>query len=1680
LRRAELDHDPEESSVSVGHPPSAAPAAPTAEAKGPPHDADRDIVEALSRGETRLALALCVERHSIGIGRLCMAMLDSQSAADDVTFETLLGAHECFGELSGGGSVRAWLLGNARHKCLEQLEKSRGRRSTPTEPRGEDAAGAQGAVAARRRAERARGLLEHVRPSDRDALLLRYGADSSFEEVAAASGIDAVTAKQRASRALSRLRGLLESEPGDTTDPDGMCSAVDEHMCDVIDGVAEDALFDHLAQCERCRDARYGAEQVLVRVAEAASDYRVPEDLSARLAAALDARRGSRTSLIPAAVGEKLASLRQRFGRGSVNGAESSLAPPEISRGPRGHGAGLDMRPDGALPSARWAWLSLAAAIGLGLLWLGSRHDPDKDKPALSSISGGLASAWQGQVVRIERAFGSPSGLIECAPGTQVCHPLAPGDLVRAGMRLETDGLTRALLELADGSRLSLDRQSGLQLDPDEPRRGRLLAGNLIGEIERRTDDPRSRHDGDVPGHAIIDVPRGRVEIVGTKLSVRADEDGARVEVSRGSVRLFDAREQSVLVQAGEAGVIGQDRTPRVERVLDLGQALGWSSAAFEEKSEPDQQGALGELIAKRPRDGQELSGAVQLTEHHVAARIVDNVARTQIEEVFENRTGEVLEGIYRFPLPPGAQIERLALEVDGKLVEGAFVDRERAAAIWRGAVVNAGGKPPPPSDDIVWVPGPWRDPALLEWQRGSRFELRVFPIPARGSRRVVLAYTEVLPPSEGARTYVYPLPRDPRQSTRIARFTLEVQVRGHDVRRGVAARGYPLKALSGSPEVARLAYDQNDFMPSGDLRVTYELAHPDAELRTWVYQPKSAEPDVSAATSLGRAGEAARANGTETEDGPELPADAPFVALAIKPALPRRARHEPRDYVLVADTSRSMIGESYRRAISVIARIIREMDRGDRVTLLACDASCQVLPGGPLRPSDATAEAAVRFLEGIEPEGASDLAFAVERAAALRDVGLEQRQDPKSVDSPRSLRVIYVGDGSPTVGPIHPALLDRAIAEALPRGASLSAVAVGSDADRGALRVATRAGGGVSVAFTPGESAQDVAYAVLGASYGHSLQNARLTLPEGMVRVMPQRIGSIAAGAEELVVARLTRPHVQGDVILTGEVAGEPFERRFAVELGASPGEANAFVPRLYAGVAIAELEASMDERARRRSIELSTRYNVASRYTSLLVLESPAMFTAFGLDNRRTAPEWSGDRDSQKSESTSEQSAAALEDEPSERESLGRDGPASDAARPARSPLGTGAVPGNGTAGADRDGDDERRTRSLETAQESNDGDARAPEKKAASTPAVAGDEARDDPYAESNPYGPERSNPDALGGDELAEGERQQPLQLPERRLIPMRRVLTRVARIAAPPSPLVATLPERRQSLELRARDNAESRDALRRLFVVDLLAGDLDAAARAADHWLTKDPLDVDALTARADVAAQRGDRERAIRILGSVVDVRPGDYKAQWRLARLHRWAGRPERGCRHSLAVAQLMLQDAKLVAEAVGCAREVGQGRVADELLAALEPGVRREVDQLVQRRRTSDDLSGDFRVAASWQGSEHDVDVVILNPEGYRVSWLGAPTRAVITANDVLSVHREELALRGAPPGQYAIEVTRSSSAPGLIRGTLRLMVADAERDVPFVIEGERARVATVTLRNETRLVPLERWD
>ncbi|HEY3495441.1 MAG TPA: VIT domain-containing protein, partial [Polyangiaceae bacterium] len=1089
--------------------------------------------------------------------------------------------------------------------------------------------------------------------------------------------------------------------------------------------------------------------------------------------------------------------------------------------------------------------LGLAVAAAAFLLIRAGRE------PLPAAAGGGF---WRGRLERVTAPQGE--ALRVCDPDGKACRALAPGAELAGGSRLVTDPKTRAELVLSDGSRISLDRGTEIALLGDGPRHARLVRGALVADIAPSKVEAR------------IELPRGVLTVHGTKFSLQSDELGAAVNVARGSVTLADRESRSVRVASGETGRLEQGAPPFVGFASGLGESLAWSEETFEAPARRETPRGLGELRAKKPGQDAEQKGAVRLASHSVRVRVAGAVARTEVEEVFENTTNDVLEGIYRFPLPPGAQIERLALEVDGKLEEGAFVDRDRAAAIWRGAIQNSLPKQRPPVEEIVWVPGPWRDPALLEWQRGGRFELRIFPIPKQGSRRVILAYTEVVRASGGTRRYTYPLAYDPSGTTRVGRFDLDVEVRGHDERLGVRGAGYSLVAGRSADGASSLRFSESGFVPNGDLSLEYALPDRGSELTAWSYlDTRAAEPEPPTSTTP----HGARA--TASRDG------APYVAISLRPKLPRPERGGPRSFALVVDSSRSMFGESYRRAADLAVRVARELAPEDRVTVLACGVECRVLPGGALGGGQLAGGEVRKFLDGIQPEDGSDLVGAVERA--LGELGGADR----SGDAGGDRRVIYVGDGAPTVGQVRPGSVERAVARSVGRRpASVIAVAVGAESDQATLAALARGGGGVLVPYVPGESVLESAYAVIGASSGSALSDVSLTLPEGMRSIAPARLDAIPAGGEAFVVARMDNLELTGDVVLRGKVSGRAFEQRYPLRLRASEARGNAFVPRLFASARITDLEREGTSAAREEAVALSSRFSVASRYTSLLVLESEAMFRAFGLDNTRSAPDFSGEEAAQ-----AESAEGTL------------DVGAEDEARADGS--GSGTLSGIGLGGGGLGAPSGRSAR----------GPASMAPGDASEAKALSRAEARPAPAPSTPAPAPKPASP----AKKSANADVQNPFEFEDppprpRRMIPMRKVWQRNGEVVTerliPRSAGASALEAAARELE---RDE-NRRESLKKLFRLSLAAGDLARAETLAARWSEKEPLDPEAITARADVLASRGERSAAIRVLGSVVDVRPGDVAAQKRLARLARWAGRRELGCRYAIAISEMRPGDA------------------------------------------------------------------------------------------------------------------------------------------------------------------------
>jgi RNA polymerase sigma-70 factor, ECF subfamily len=178
-----------------------------------PREEARAIEQHIAAGQYREAVARCARAYAGPLGRLCMAFTGSQAESEELVQETLLAAFDAFPQYRGEGSVRAWLFGIARRICGRHNEMRSRRearlRLVHDTGRGRDA----GELALEReRAERARSALAKLKPSEREAVVLRYEAELSFRELAIACGVDEAAARKRVSRALARMRADLVEE----------------------------------------------------------------------------------------------------------------------------------------------------------------------------------------------------------------------------------------------------------------------------------------------------------------------------------------------------------------------------------------------------------------------------------------------------------------------------------------------------------------------------------------------------------------------------------------------------------------------------------------------------------------------------------------------------------------------------------------------------------------------------------------------------------------------------------------------------------------------------------------------------------------------------------------------------------------------------------------------------------------------------------------------------------------------------------------------------------------------------------------------------------------------------------------------------------------------------------------------------------------------------------------------------------------------------------------------------------------------------------------------------------------------------------------------------------------------------------------------------------------------------
>jgi len=178
---------------------------------------DLALARALASGD-EVAFRTFVDQQTAPVFRICYRVLDSVDEAEDAVQETFALAYRALGTFRGDGPPGAWIARIAVRECWRR-SKNRARRLAATTPLDETVAAtvadsadpAREAVEAEERDEVRRAVAALPEPYG-EVIALRYFADLSLAEIAAATGKPEATVKTQFYRGLERLRTEMREE----------------------------------------------------------------------------------------------------------------------------------------------------------------------------------------------------------------------------------------------------------------------------------------------------------------------------------------------------------------------------------------------------------------------------------------------------------------------------------------------------------------------------------------------------------------------------------------------------------------------------------------------------------------------------------------------------------------------------------------------------------------------------------------------------------------------------------------------------------------------------------------------------------------------------------------------------------------------------------------------------------------------------------------------------------------------------------------------------------------------------------------------------------------------------------------------------------------------------------------------------------------------------------------------------------------------------------------------------------------------------------------------------------------------------------------------------------------------------------------------------------------------------
>lgn len=541
-------------------------------------------------------------------------------------------------------------------------------------------------------------------------------------------------------------------------------------------------------------------------------------------------------------------------------------------------------------------------------------------------------------------------------------------------------------------------------------------------------------------------------------------------------------------------------------------------------------------------------------------------IANVKVQQVYVNEGENAIEAIYVFPGSTQAAVHGMTMQIGERRIEAKVNEKEQARAAYEQAK-NQG-----------------RTASLLEQHRPNVFQMNVANIMPGDTLKVELRYTELLVPTDGVYSFVYPTVVGPRY------------------------HGDPGMALASANE----GWVSNPYQPEGaDPLYTFSIAgtiHAGMPIKQAVCNTHdlniqfhgSDKAVFGTAKGEDNGGNRDviiqyRLRGNKVETGVLLfegEEENFFLAMLEPPKQVRSDQIPPREYVFVVDVSGSMHGFPLTVSKTLMQELLSNLRPTDSFNVLLFASGNSVLAPRSLPATQENISKAMRLIENQHGSGGTQLLPALKQALAL----------PHEEGVSRTM--VIATDGYVSVDREAIDLIRDNLGEA-----NFFAFGIGSSVNRYLIEGLALAGKGEPFVLTSEQEAKQGAKRF--RTYIESPVLTDITIELNGLQaydVEPMQVPDVFAERPVIVFGKY-KGSAYGNLKITGSGGQGKYTKELPVEPAFASAD-NEALKYLWARKRIQLLDDlaqfGRTEETKKQVTELGLRYNLLTQYTSFIAIDS------------------------------------------------------------------------------------------------------------------------------------------------------------------------------------------------------------------------------------------------------------------------------------------------------------------------------------------------------------------------------------------------------------------------------------------------------------------------------------------